>query len=170
MFAAPFARKKIRAIAITLVMILCLPLFTAALAASVPSAPRNLTAVAECLGVSNMPLSLYPAYLQTPLGMPVLLEAETNAAGQRLTWSSSVPSVATVDTEGCVTAVSTGETIITCALADQPGVTATCGVLVAAEGSILLWEYAPESVDMDALIAALEAEEAANPPEAPNGL
>ena len=123
-------------------------------------------AIAEELGVSSSPLSLYPAYLQTPLDMPVVLDAETYPAGQRLAWSSSVPSVATVDAEGCVTPVSPGETVITCALADQPGVTATCGVLVVSEGKILLWEYPPEQIDMDAIIAALEAEAAANPPEA----
>ena len=106
-------------------------------------------AAAEVSGVSNMPLTLYPAYLQTTLDMPVLLEAETYPAGQRLTWSSSVPSVAAVDQEGCTTPVSPGETVITCALADQPGVTATCGVLVVAEGKILLWEYPPEPVDLD---------------------
>jgi len=113
-------------------------------------------------------LSLYPAYLQTPLDMPVLLDVETYPAGQRLIWSSSNPSVAAVDTEGCVIPVSPGEAVITCALADRPAVTAACGVLVVAEGNILLWEYPPESIDMDAIIAALEVEEAANPPEAPN--
>ena len=124
-------------------------------------------AIAEELGVSSSPLSLYPAYLQTPLDMPVVLDAETYPAGQRLTWSSSVPSIATVDAEGCVTPVSPGETLVTCALADQPGVTATCGVLVVSEGTILLWEYPPEHIDMDAIIAELEAEAAANPPSPP---
>ncbi|MCL1855432.1 MAG: Ig-like domain-containing protein [Clostridia bacterium] len=118
-------------------------------------------------GVSYIPLTLYPAYLQTPLDMPVVLDAETYPAGQRLTWSSSVPSIATVDWEGCVTPVSPGETAITCALADQPDVTATCGVLVVAEGDILLWAYPPEPMDLDAIIAEMEAEYAANPPEAP---
>jgi len=112
-------------------------------------------------------LSLYPAYLQTPLDMPVVLDAETYPSGQRLHWSSSVPSVAAVDAEGCVIPVSPGETVITCALADQPGITAACGVLIVQEGKILLWEYPPEPVDWDAIIAELEAEEAANPPEVP---
>ena len=112
-------------------------------------------------------LSLYPAYLQTPLDMPVVLDAESYPADQRLTWSSSNPSVAAVDAEGCVTPVRPGETLITCALADQPGVTATCGVLVVEEGKILLWEYPPEPEDMDAIIAEMEEDFAANPPEAP---
>ena len=130
---------------------------------------RN-AAAAEEPGVSDKPLSLYPAYLQTPLDMPVLLEAETNPVGKKLFWSSSVPSVATVDSEGCITPVGTGETVITCTLADQPGVTATCGVLVVAEGKILLWEYPPPQMDLDAVIAEIEAvepeaEETANPPD-----
>ena len=124
-------------------------------------------AAAEEPNVSSMPLSLYPAYLQTPLDMPVVLDAETYPVGQRLLWSSSVPSVAIVDAEGCVTPVSPGETLVTCALADQPGITATCGVLVVSEGKILLWEYPPETMDMDAIIAEFEEEFAANPPEAP---
>jgi len=112
-------------------------------------------------------LSLYPAYLQTPLDMPMVLDAETYPAGQRLIWSSSNPAAAAVDAEGCVIPVSPGETLITCTLADRPGVTATCGVLIVAEGSILLWEYPPELIDMESIIAALEAEEAANPPQVP---
>ncbi|MCL1855654.1 MAG: Ig-like domain-containing protein [Clostridia bacterium] len=124
-------------------------------------------ACAEEPGASNTPLTLYPAYLQTPLDMPIVLDAETYPVGQRLVWSSSVPSVATVDAEGCVTPFSPGETVITCALADQPSVTATCGVLVVAEGKILLWEYPPELMDLDAVIAEMEAEYAANPPEVP---
>lgn len=106
------------------------------------------------------PLMLYPAYLQTPLDMPVMLDAETYPAGKKLTWSSSNPSVATVDAEGCVTPVSVGETVITCALADDANVTATCGVLVVAEGKILLWEYPPEPADLDAAIVQMEAEDA----------
>ena len=128
---------------------------------------QSNVAFAEEPDVSNMPLSLYPAYLQTPLDMPVVLDAETYPAGQRLIWSSSNPSSAAVDAEGCVTPLNPGETVITCALADQPGVTATCGVLVVAEGKILLWEYPPKPVDMDAIISTLEAEEAANPPVVP---
>ena len=97
-------------------------------------------------------LSLYPAYLQTPLGMPVLLDAGTDSAGGTLLWSSSDPSVATVDAEGCVTPVSPGEAVITCMLIDEPYGIAECGVLVVAEGSILLWEYPPEPDDEDEII------------------
>lgn len=124
---------------------------------------------AENTGVAE-PLSLYPAALQTPLDMPVVLDAETYPAGRTLVWASSNPSVATVDAEGCVTPVSVGETIVTCALAGDASVMAACGVLVVAEGKILLWEYPPEPVDWDALLAyetARDAEQAANDPGIP---
>jgi len=152
---------------ISFVLVLSLPFLAGLNTSGVWSYNQSNVAFAEEPDVSNMPLSLYPAYLQTPLDMPVLLDAETYPAGQRLIWSSSDPSVATVDGEGCITPINTGETVITCALADQPGVTAACGVLVVAEGKILLWEYPPEPVDMDAIISALEAEAAANPPVVP---
>ena len=152
---------------ISFVLVLSLSFLAGLNTSGVWSYNQSNVAFAEEPNVSGMPLSLYPVYLQTPLDMPVVLDAETYPAGQRLLWSSSVPSVAIVDAEGCVTPVSPGETLITCALADQPGVKAACGVLVVAEGSILLWEYPPEPMDMDALIAALEAEAEANPPEVP---
>ena len=44
MFAAPCSDRKIRIIAMTLVVALCLPLLSGALAATGPSAPRSLTA------------------------------------------------------------------------------------------------------------------------------
>ena len=99
--------------------------------------------------------------------MRAVPDAGTVPAGAKLLRSSPVPSVASVDWEGCVTPVSPGGTVITRALADQPGVTAACGVLVVAEGKILLWEYQPEPMDLDALIAETEAEYAANPPDVP---
>ena len=133
---------------------------------AIPGIQDN-TASAEGEYISFGPLSLYPAYLQTPLGMPVMLDAETYPAGGTLLWWSSDSSVATVDTEGCVTPVSPGETVITCMLADEPYGIAECGVLVVAEGKILLWEYPPEPVDLDDIIAEMEEEFAANPPEAP---
>ena len=125
------------------------------------------TAFAEGEYISFGPLSLYPAYLQTPPGMPVLLDAQTDPAGGTLFWSSSDPSVAAVDQEGCVTPVSSGEAVITCMLVDEPYGVAECGVLVVSEGKILLWEYPPEPMDLDAIIAEMEEEYAANPPEAP---
>jgi uncharacterized protein YjdB len=84
-------------------------------------------------------LTLYPAYLQVPLGQHVTLEAKA-AGGKAVTWSSSNPSVASVDENGRITPVSEGETIITVALADDPSVTDACGVLVTEDGNIFFWE------------------------------
>lgn len=129
------------------------------------TACATVTASAAHADVAPMaPLTLYPAYLQTPLDMPVVLEAETSPAGKKLVWTSADPSIAAVDAEGCVTPVAAGETAITCALADDAGVTATCGVWVVEEGNILLWAYPPEPVNLDAIIAEMEA--AAVPPPA----
>ena len=85
------------------------------------------------------PLTLYPAYLQAPLGQHVTLEAKADG-GKAVIWSSSDPSVATVDENGRITTVAEGETIITVALADDPSVTDACGVLVTEDGNIFVWE------------------------------
>ena len=83
---------------------------------------------------------LYPAYLTLPLGQHLTLDADSAPAGKKLVWASSDPSVATVDDNGRITPIAAGETVITAALADNVGVSASCGVLVAADGNIFLWE------------------------------
>jgi uncharacterized protein YjdB len=52
-----------------------------------------------------------------------------NATNKDVTWSSSEPGVAIVDTKGTVTAVSAGETVITVKTADG-SFKATCRVIV----------------------------------------
>lgn len=54
----------------------------------------------------------------------------SNATEKSVAWSSSDPSVATVDQNGNVTAVGGGSCTITCAALDGSGVTATCGCVV----------------------------------------
>ena len=105
---------------------------------------------------ADEPLTLFPAYLQTPLGQPVILEAETYPEGMKLNWTSLDPSVAAVDPDGCVTPVAAGETYVICAFADNSGIAASCGVRVTEGGNMFFWEYAPEPEDLDAAIAAME--------------
>jgi len=94
-----------------------------------PNAPANANAV----------FSLYPAYLILPLGQHLTLEANDAPAG-KLVWTSSDTSVATVDGNGRITPIKAGVTIITAALERNAGINAACGVLVAEDGNIFLWE------------------------------
>ena len=63
-----------------------------------------------------------------------------DATNKRVTWKSSNTGVATVSSDGMLTAVGAGTATITCAAADGSGVTAKCTVKVSADsiGSILL--------------------------------
>lgn len=64
-------------------------------------------------------------------------------ASQVLKWESSNPSVATVDQNGNVKAISRGEAVITAASIDGSGKTATCTVTVkkkSSSGSVFFWD------------------------------
>ena len=103
------------------------------------------------------PFALFPGYLQLPLGQHLTLDAATAPAGQTIIWSSSDPSVASVDENGRVAPIAVGETTITATAGD---VSSTCGVSVVADGNIFLWLTPPEPVDDAALQAALQAMQA----------
>ncbi len=60
----------------------------------------------------------------------------TNASNKELTWVSSNPEIATVNQEGCVTAISVGDTKITASATDDSGVSAECAVTVSEYGGI----------------------------------
>ena len=60
----------------------------------------------------------------------------SESAGVGVTWSSSNPDIATVNQDGVVTAVSEGNTTITCSANDESGVTANCQITVKALSSI----------------------------------
>lgn len=89
-------------------------------------------------------LSLYPAYAEMPVGFTVHLDCRTTPANQALVWSSSDPAVASVDSEGRVRGEAEGEAVITATLADQPQVTASCGVRVMTDAeTVIVWDDPP---------------------------
>lgn len=112
-----------------------------------------LSFCANAGGEQNEPFMLYPAYMVMPLGQHVTLDADTAPVGKQLIWSSSDPSVATVDENGRITPIAEGEAIIYATLADDTSVTSACGVLVVAEGNIFFWEFMPEQEDLEAFRA-----------------
>lgn len=78
-------------------------------------------------------ISISPSFLSLSVGDTQQLTATvlpSSASLQQLQWTSSDTSVATVDNEGNVTAVSQGNCTITCASMDGSSVTATCSIAV----------------------------------------
>jgi len=91
-------------------------------------------------GGAKEAFTLYPAYLQLPLGQHFTMDASDAPKGKALVWTSSDTTVATVDENGRITPVAEGQTIITAAFADNADKKAMCGVLVAADGNIFMWD------------------------------
>lgn len=99
----------------------------------------------------NVPVeSVYLSKTQLSLfvGVNTSLEARVlpyNATNQRVSWSSSDVSIATVTNSGVVTGVSPGSAVIT-ATTDDGGKTATCNVTVVASSPYSI--VPPEAVDL----------------------
>ena len=108
--------------------------------AAEPPASANAEDAPETPDAPEEPFSIYPAYLILPLGQHLTMDASAAPEGKALTWTSSDTSVATVDENGRITPIAEGETIITAALADDAGVSSSCGVLVSADGNIFMWD------------------------------
>ena len=126
---------------------------------------------------------LYPAFLILPLGQRLTIDAVA-PTGVTLAWTSSDTSVATVDGNGRITPIAEGETIITVTAADDPGIWGACGVRIAADGDVYMWDDdesdspdwdwdATDDMDMEALEEAfwalfdIDGEEPAIAGEAP---
>lgn len=95
------------------------------------TAKCSVTVTTQTVPVSF--ISLSPEYMLTEAGKQYVVRAviyPTNATNQAVKWSSSDNSVATVDSDGIVTAISGGEVTITCTTVDG-GKRATCLVSVA---------------------------------------
>lgn len=86
-------------------------------------------------------------YVLTLTGESARLELELRAgeATPDVVWTSDDPSVASVDSTGLVTPVSTGYTIITVTLKSDPGIYAKCAVYVEEIGENN-WEFLPSNM------------------------
>ncbi|NSB30235.1 Ig-like domain-containing protein [Clostridium saccharoperbutylacetonicum] len=80
---------------------------------------------------SNESITLDKSALNLTEGYSQQISATTTPAGEQVTWSSSDPSIASVDSTGKVTGVKEGTCTITATTAD--GLTATCTVTVTKE-------------------------------------
>ena len=86
---------------------------------------KSTTVAVESVSLNKQSLSVHVTKQDDTLTAQVLPE---NATDKTVTWTSSVPEVATVDTNGKITAVAAGDTFITATAGD--GKTATCTVTV----------------------------------------
>ncbi len=77
-------------------------------------------------------LSMEP---EQTISLAVAYEPE-GAARRQLVWRSSDEEVATVDDEGNVSAIATGEALISASLAEDSGITAVCKVTVSVETGV----------------------------------
>ncbi|MDD3938233.1 MAG: endonuclease [Bacilli bacterium] len=107
--------------------------------ASIAAGSSSVGSGAETIYVSSITLNATTHSMETSAQFSLsatILPA--NATNKNLTWNSSNESVATVSSDGLVTAVANGSATITAAATDGSGKTATCVITVAAEAKNLL--------------------------------
>jgi len=91
----------------------------------------NITVKAATVAVTGITLNATSKELTT--GQTFQLSATvapSNATNKNVTWNSNKTSVATVSSNGLVTAVAAGSAVITCEAQDGSGVKATCNITV----------------------------------------
>lgn len=93
-------------------------------------------------------LSMHPGSAAT---LPAKI-LPADAGNRDITWTSSDSSVAAVNAEGVVTAVKAGTTLITCASAEAPSLTAKCEVTVTSEPLIPGGFTAKDNLDRSILV------------------
>lgn len=94
----------------------------------------NITVKAATVAVTGITLNATSKELTT--GQTFQLSATvapSNATNKNVTWNSNKTSVATVSSNGLVTAVAAGSATITCEAQDGSGVKATCSIIVKAQ-------------------------------------
>jgi hypothetical protein len=99
---------------------------------------QNLPSVAAS-PMENLKIVLYPAGLDIPVGRNIALIAKTDGT-ESVDWTSSDPSIATVEPDGKVRTLSAGETTIT---ASQGECSDACRITVTENGVILAYPEDP---------------------------
>ena len=102
---------------------------SAADAIGVASVKFNAARTEVIVTPKNSPVSVSPASLKLNVGESEVLTAKTAVSGETVAWKSGKPEVATVDTNGRVTAVGAGIAVIS-ALGNLSSTTAGCTVTV----------------------------------------
>lgn len=102
----------------------------------------------EAAGSSDPDVLDLASYVLTINGKPEKLELLTAPAdGQSITWQSEDTSIATVDSEGVVSPVSSGVTVITGRLTSNPEICVRCTVIVQEIGEEN-WEFLPSDMSI----------------------
>lgn len=82
--------------------------------------------------VSSVSVTPSTASIAVAATRQLAASALPSGAAQNVTWSSSAPSIATVNSSGLVTGVATGSAVITAASVSDPSKTATSAITVTA--------------------------------------
>lgn len=107
--------------------------------ASIAAGSSSVGSGVETIYVSSITLNATTHSMETSEQFSLTATVlPANATNKNLTWNSSNESVATVSSDGLVTAIANGSTTITAAATDESGKTATCVITVAAEAKNLL--------------------------------
>ena len=107
--------------------------------ASIAAGSSSVGSGVETIYVSSITLNATTHSMETSEQFSLTATVlPANATNKNLTWNSSNESVATVSSDGLVTAIANGSATITAAATDESGKTATCVITVAAEAKNLL--------------------------------
>ena len=126
---------------------------------------KNLKNIVE-FGTSVNGISLNTSSVSLKVGETFKLYAtvsSSNASNMSISWSSSNASVATVSSDGLISAKATGNATITCRVNDGSGKLATCAVTVEPEGSTGISSITMNAIDGNTPIYNLRGQRLAAP-------